>query len=261
MRFRLVPTDEKEIAVGETKVGGSPDLPVGIERPTYRGHHMDFSMQVSLRDLNRCPSCNRLPPEGYLYFFYYAGEQANGQHPAHRDQWKVIFHPGPTDVLERVHLPKDDFRTSQLKACRVEFYEALSPSWEEVAVDALLLDDHEIDEYLSFIETLPVDTAHQLLGRPGYIETFEPLCQLDCQFVSNGLELLSTGRPIDQERAKELEPGAADWKLLLQLDSDEDVGMKWKGSGLLTFWIREQDLSNCDFGNVWVSHSGPFELP
>jgi uncharacterized protein YwqG len=70
--------------------------------------------------------------------------------------------------------------------------------------------------------------------------------------VEDGLDLLSTGRPIDTGAAKELEPGAADWKLILQLDSDESVGMKWGGSGLLTFWIRQQALVNRDFRNVWV---------
>jgi uncharacterized protein YwqG len=252
VRFRLVAADENEMAPGDTRLGGSPDLSVGSEWPTYRGRPLDFIMQVNLQDLSHYRCCNRLPPEGYVYFFYDAENQPDGQHPSHRGRWRVVFHPGPTDVLERVHYPKGGCSTAPLKTCRIDSYEALSPGWEEVAVDALRLDDHETVEYLSFIETLPVATAHQVLGRPGYIQTFERLCQLDCQFVANGLELLSIGTPIDQERAKELEPGAADWKLLLQLDSDEDVGMKWKGSGLLTFWIREQDLSNCDFRNVWV---------
>ena len=45
---------------------------------------------------------------------------------------------------------------------------------------------------------------------------------------------------------------AADWRLLLQLDTDNDAGMMWGDTGVLYFWIREQDARAKDFSKVWV---------
>ncbi|MCR8632194.1 YwqG family protein [Paenibacillus radicis (ex Xue et al. 2023)] len=38
---------------------------------------------------------------------------------------------------------------------------------------------------------------------------------------------------------EELEKGVSDWKLLLQIDSEEEIGMMWGDAGRIYFWIRE----------------------
>ena len=43
-------------------------------------------------------------------------------------------------------------------------------------------------------------------------------------------------------RYGQLAPGAADWRLLLQIDSDDDAGIMWDTTGRVYVWIREQDL-------------------
>jgi hypothetical protein len=41
-------------------------------------------------------------------------------------------------------------------------------------------------------------------------------------------------------RAASLRPGAADWMLLLHVDSDDALGWMWGNAGRLSFWIRKQ---------------------
>lgn len=74
--------------------------------------------------------------------------------------------------------------------------------------------------------------------------------QLKCQFSSNGLLLGEDGKHLAKARAKEIASGAIDWKLLLQLDSDNEAVMYW-GDSMISFWIRDQDLRVRDFSKVW----------
>ncbi len=45
----------------------------------------------------------------------------------------------------------------------------------------------------------------------------------------------------------------SDWELLLQLDSDRDVGMIWGDCGMLHFWIRKQDAEQKDFSKILMT--------
>lgn len=69
-----------------------------------------------------------------------------------------------------------------------------------------------------------------------------------CQFASNGLADPSS----DPAKAKSLASGANDWRLLLQVDSDQRFGITWGSAGMLYFWIRQQDLASGNFNNCWV---------
>jgi uncharacterized protein YwqG len=53
-------------------------------------------------------------------------------------------------------------------------------------------------------------------------------------------------------RKKELEPGAADWELLLQIDSDDDSNMMWGDVGRIYFLMTSEQLKNKDFDAAWM---------
>ena len=75
--------------------------------------------------------------------------------------------------------------------------------------------------------------------------------QLECQLVSNGLYC---GNPSGYEgpRAEALREGAAAWRLLLQVDSEDDVGMMWGDAGRLYYWIRDEDLAAQNWDASWL---------
>ena len=75
--------------------------------------------------------------------------------------------------------------------------------------------------------------------------------ELECQLASNGL-YVGDATGYQHPRRFELEGGATDWELLLQLDSDDDADMMWGDAGALYFWIRKQDAETADFSKVWM---------
>jgi uncharacterized protein YwqG len=115
------------------------------------------------------------------------------------------------------------------------------------------MNSYELEVYFTEVDDFPPGSGHQLLGHPAAIQSGDLPMPQQCQFVSNGLYMGGGGGPVfDENRAEELEPGAADWILLLQLDSEQRAGMQWGDHGRLFFWIRRQDLERCDFSNVWM---------
>ncbi len=65
---------------------------------------------------------------------------------------------------------------------------------------------------------------------------------------------LYCGDPSGYARGKELGlwPGAADWELLLQVDSDDRADMMWGDVGRLYFLMRSQDLESREFEKAWL---------
>lgn len=68
-----------------------------------------------------------------------------------------------------------------------------------------------------------------------------------CQRVMQELDLESA----DLKTSERMSP-TTDWRLLLQIDTDNDAGMMWGDTGMLYFWIREQDARVRDFSKVWM---------
>jgi uncharacterized protein YwqG len=251
LRLNAIPTDERDLSSGCSKIGGLPDLPVGIQWPSHGDHRLTFAAQIDLKDTNPYPFCGDLPPEGLLCFFLNLDEQPEGFDPTGRGNWRIIFHPGPRESLKRRLPPESGMSPVQFNPCRIVYQEAVSPGWDKIPLQSLRLGQVQQDEYQYFIDRLPGEKNHQFLGRPGRIEDLQYLMQLDCQYISNGLQMSGPGDPIDKVKAREVAPSATDWRLLLQLDSDEGAGMDW-GDSMPSFWIREKDLSGLNFSDAWL---------
>ena len=69
----LLSADEGTIPLGESKIGGRPDLPKSISWATEEdGKPLSFIAQVNLAEVSSYDVDNLLPRKGILYFFYSA---------------------------------------------------------------------------------------------------------------------------------------------------------------------------------------------
>lgn len=76
--------------------------------------------------------------------------------------------------------------------------------------------------------------------------------ELECQLALKGID--SSVPIVDPSgKAKALAGGASDWRLLLQIDTDEDgPGGMCGDMGRIYFWIKCQDLRILRFDEAWL---------
>lgn len=75
IRMRSTPCPDTTISVGESKLGGLPDLPSGLTWPDWETGYLTFVAQVNLSEL---PASDLLPNLGVLSFFYDREQSAWG---------------------------------------------------------------------------------------------------------------------------------------------------------------------------------------
>jgi len=234
-------------ATGESSsyLGGAPPLPTGTAWPSRDGAALTFLACLDLASLQAAGPVPWLPESGRLLFFYDAEKQPWGFDPKDRGSWAVMLagegapaSSPPEAVPALTHRP--------VTFLRIDSY----PSWERPEVAALNLTDAE-SELLIEASDAVFGTAphHQVGGFPDPVQSDE--MELECQLVSHGLYCGDTSGYLSS-RASELRDGAKSWRLLLQLDSDDDLDVMWGDGGLLYFWIREEDARAGRFDQAWV---------
>lgn len=243
---------EDELAPGASKIGGHPDLPVGLDWPEWQGLPLSFIAQINLGDVVPFISLPELPRAGLLSFFYDAEQRTWGFDPKDAGSWKVFYFDGDFASLIRTESPASLPAHGQFEAGRLSFKQESSlPALDAGCVDQIGLSDDEKNTLYAFFEESEEVTEgprHQMFGHPYQIQGE---MQLECQLASNGI-YCGTLEGYSDPRSKELEAGADDWMLLLQVDSDDDAGMMWGDMGCIYFWIRRQSLEQRQFDEVWM---------
>jgi hypothetical protein len=91
------------LPLGQSRVGGVPDLPPGQEWPTFKGKKVPFIAQLNLADFAKADR-PLLPERGHLYAFTLISNE--------KDQWpppvSVFLYQGETSTLVRAQHPTDE---------------------------------------------------------------------------------------------------------------------------------------------------------
>lgn len=224
--------------------GGAPALPRGVAWPAKGGKPLAFLACLDLASLAKAAEVPWLPSSGRLSFFYDLENQPWGFDPKDRGGWAVIFtdeQPAPSAPPAADALPRHGMGFREI---------ATYPSWERPEVSALGLTDAEAETLIDLSGSayggLP---RHQVGGFPSTVQGDG--MELECQLVANGL-YCGDATGYNSPEAEALRGGAGDWRLLLQFDSDDDLGVMWGDVGVLYFWIKESDARARRFENCWL---------
>jgi len=224
-------------------------MPQHLAWPVWQEKPLAFLAQLSLAELDAVlPSF--LPSAGFLFFFYDQEQQVWGFDPNDLGGWRVLYATDDCAALAERTAPEG------LKAEYVYHPTAVTLRRIGSLPDSQRLATPEFewsrdgDAYSKLSSSafgeLP---RHQVLGYPAPVQGDD--MEEECQLASNGVYVGSPAGYCDP-RVPALKPGAKDWKLLLQLDTDDDVGWMWGDVGTLYFWVREQDARAGDFSKVWL---------
>ncbi len=246
IRIYTEPKAEDEIKLGQSKIGGLPDLPSNVEWfKEDNGKSLSFVAQINCSGLKKFDQYIQLPDSGIIYFFYSAEQEAWGFDIKDKDKFKV-YYSASTDNLVRKKAPADLEEYYIYKSCIVKYKNAVSlPSWDNDSIyNKLTEKDRDI-----YFDLARKNNMNKLFG---YADDIQGEMELECQLVTNGL-YCGDATGYEDPRRPELEKGMKDWQLLLQVDSEEDkTGMMWGDAGRLYFWIKKQDLKNLDFDKSWL---------
>lgn len=255
--------DESDFPIGESRVGGDPDLPPEFAWPMIEDYPLTFVAQINLEEVALFETMNELPRKGLLSFFY--APLPPGDTPSNPVR---VFHFLDIQNLERRHIPKDGERLTEYG---IEFAaEHLFPSVESYFCYHSLLPEERVDEFykslaagnagpdpvpfnsLSYAITCMNDVydhegpTHRLLGHPDSIQG-DPYLDIEMDQRPGRWDDWAEGTP----EAYKIRKNALRWRLLLQIDAyqDDELLLNQDG-GYFYFFIPAEALAKHDWTQV-----------
>lgn len=251
---RLVPTAAGQ--AGSSKLGGLPDVGQAFEWPRMpdelgKGEPLGFVAQIRLADIQAvCPS-RLLPSTGLLLFFYDTQQSVWGFDPHDRGHWAVIYQDGPLHSLKEA--PEDMPQEGSYKEVYLEARGELTlPELDSLEIQRLGLSDqggYAYGRLLMELSQAHGEVINRCLGWPEGIQ-HDPASEVQLPFHG-----IYAGNPegYATDEGKRLMAQRDVWRLVLQVDSEEDAGMMWGDVGRLYFMMREQDLLERAWDQAWFS--------
>lgn len=236
--------ENSNIELGKSKFGGVPDLPKNVEWfKEKNGKSLSFIAQLNLSEIKNLESSISLPKNGIIYFFYSSEQESWGSDYNDKDKFKV-YYSNDLNNLEKKQIPSDFSEFGIYKSCELTFSNSYSlPSWDNDFVSKELnREEKDIYDLITYPQV-----NHKIFG---YSNNIQGEMELECELVTKGL-YYEDYRAFDSQKKEEFERKEKEWKLLLQIDSDDKTEMMWGDSGRLYFWIKQKDLENLDFDKAW----------
>jgi uncharacterized protein YwqG len=219
---RLVPG-----GTGGSRLGGVPDMAAAW--PRYAGRPLCCVAQLDLEEVAAAGGPDWLPGQGRLLFFYELEYGAWGLDFKDRGSSVVIHETEPAGGATE---PDDLSDDAKFPAYPVAFVQDMSfPTEERIAIDWKSMSATSSRALEQALEELaPSSPTHQIGGYPSPVQ--DDHMEGECVRLVGGI--------------------ASEWRLLLQIDTDDDAGMMWGDVGSIYFWIRERDARLGDFSKIWM---------
>jgi uncharacterized protein YwqG len=247
--LRLVATPGTEGDLARTRLGGRPLLPESAVWPAADDRPLSFIVQIDCSETSPLLSHEPLPNDGLLSFFYDGvAQEAWGFDPEDWGHWAVLYTPSTVPVALR-EFPHDLDDVGRYASAPLQpKVEWTFPPGESFDVEKLGILRPWVTYSHVFGHPDGNDLVHRLLENPDPVQGD---MQHECQLASNGIYCGNSRYTVDP-RAQALLPQSSRWRLLLQIDSQEDIGMMWGDVGRIYYWIRDDYLREGLWESAWL---------
>jgi len=265
------PVFEDETAPLTSKIGGLPDLPKGMAWPTYQfvpwqsrprppgffgrlfgrkpeaprpppaaeARPVPFLAQINLADIAKAGCDLPLPEAGLLLFFY--DRSGDGFAAVETTGARVLFVPEGTETERPSAAP---VKPAQVRSLECQPGETL-PTVEYVQEFVPAYSERDFEDVYEALDE-EVDTViygGNAFG--GWSHPIQGAMELECELFANGMD----AHPNDYEEAKArgLDKKAKEWRLLLQLTSEDTPELDWGDTGKVYVFCRKQDIAERRF--------------
>lgn len=227
----LLPSD----GAGFSKLGGAPELPVGLDWPLGASGRREFMAQIDLAELQASAPVAWLPSAGRIYAFY--DPQSLGM----PDAVRVLYVDSTAPTAPR----NDGNERPERRVALTPFTSIPSSDWIQ-STDVL---DMDFEAFAAEAEALtdgPSEAVvrHRISGYPDEIQN--GCLRWECEYLARGLPELDYKSPVPEA----IDRASKSWRLLLQLDSDEALRWSFGDGGMLYVFIREKDAQKGDFSKT-----------
>lgn len=219
--------------------GAAPIMSAAV--PTWQGRPLKPVLQINCQNLAGLEAARELPHEGWLHLWFDNEEQAWGSSPEEGDALRLIYQPaeeavgGQSSALASAD-GEEDFHPQGMKMLPL----VEVPDEPRPALLAAGMTTEEAGRYAELYDELarrePSPPDHRLLGKA------EADRGTMLEYCIAGYAAKHAGRSTSPE----------EWRLLLRIDSDDELGYVWGDCGVLYVWIREADLAARNFADVWA---------
>lgn len=217
-----------------SRFGGGPTAGLPGPWPKHAGRPLDLVLDIACAELAPFDPEAQLPHEGRLLFLFDYENQPWGLAPADRKASRLVYLP------DEAGRPRRASAEVSLAPRGLSFAPMLAlPELPAEALSALGMNPAQIELYFALCDELATAEAtvhHRLLGRP---EAEQGDMVEHCIAGYAATHAGASTRP-------------EEWCMLLQLDSDDDLGCFWGDYGKLYLWIRRADLQRRHFGDTWT---------
>jgi uncharacterized protein YwqG len=247
--------NEHDIPIGASKLGGSPDLPQGVDWSFCEGKALTFMAQFKLSEVASFDVETFLPERGMLYFFYEV-EETHWEAPTISDGWKIIYVEDENTPLFRIPHPiqQGKRRTIQALPCyQVKYVPCLSLPMifgSNKKYDFEFNDD-EGEAYCEMADDWR-ESDHHLGGHPLQIQH-----DVEWEVVIMKHHIRAKQDEDYQWRYRDEEVAfiqreMKNWQFLFQIDSDDDLEVTWGDAGTLYVCIPKGSLRERKFEDCWT---------
>ena len=246
-----------------SKFGGKPAVPAEFVWPRFESENFDgesanrplsFLCQINLEEIKACDAENLLPDKGMILFFYEQESQRWGFDAKDKGCSRVYYFADIQELSE-TELPDDLIAEYRVKEYDLVFSKKDSyPSYEELfCYTGTECDWDSYDEALEGKGYALDSERHKLLG---YANLIQNEMLTECERTARGLYCGDSDsyQNTPQSVQEDIDKAATDWILLFQMASiqEDDYELMLGDMGNLYFYIRKQDLKECNFDKAWL---------